>query len=134
MHWGMKMKESDSEMTDNALENLFEQARANAPQLPDGLMDRVLANALAAQPKAQVSGWRGWLAAIGGLPGLSGLVTATCVGFWWGVAPPAALPDLAGQVLVAQTGTELDVESAELEVAAELTVFGWDIEEGNADG
>lgn len=127
MHWGTKMKKPDKSMDDLALENLFEQARATPPQVPDALMTRVMADAQALQPRGKTAGWRGWLMAIGGLPALSGLVTATCVGFWIGVMPPDGLPDLAGLVLTGQ-------DSAELETDTDLTGLGWDIEEGNADG
>lgn len=114
-------------MDDLALENLFEQARAEPPQVPHGLMTRVLEDARAVQPNGKNAGWRGWLLAIGGLPALGGLVTATCVGFWLGVAPPDGLPDLAGQVFGQQN-------SVALEAVTDLTGFGWDIEEGYADG
>lgn len=127
MHWGTKMKKPDSFMTDMELENLFDQARSVPAQVPEGLMAQVIADAQVLQPRAKSTSWHRWLVAIGGLPALSGLVTATCVGFWLGVAPPDGLPDLAGQVLGRQG-------SAELEVSADLTSFGWDIEEGNADG
>ena len=85
----------------------------------EALMARVLADAQALQPVAPEAGqgWSGWLALVGGLPALGGLVTATCVGFWIGVAPPEALPDLGAWVM----GTEAD---------AEVYGFGWDIEEG----
>ena len=114
-------------MTDMAMKDLFAQARRTPAPVPEGLMTRVMADAQALQPRAKSAGWRGWLVAIGGLPALSGLVTATCVGFWLGVAPPDGLPDLAGQVLGQQS-------SVELEVSTDMTGFGWDIEEGNADG
>lgn len=127
MHWGTKMKKPDSNMDDLALENLFEQARATPPEVPHGLMARVLEDAQTLQTSGKSAGWRTWLIAIGGLPALSGLVTAACVGFWLGVAPPEGLPDLAGQIFGQQ-------DSAELETATDLTGFGWDIEEGNADG
>jgi len=114
-------------MDDLALENLFEQARATPPQVPDALIARVMADAQAVQPRGRPTGWRGWLIAIGGLPALSGLVTATCVGFWIGVAPPDGLPDLAGLVLTGQ-------DSTALETVTDMTGLGLDIEEGNADG
>ena len=114
-------------MDDQTLESLLEQARAAPPEVPPGLMARVLEDARILQPSGETVGWRGWVRAIGGLPALGGLVTATCVGFWLGFAPPDGMPDLAGQVL----GQQDDIE---LEIATDLTGFGWDIEEGNADG
>ncbi|MEW9919426.1 hypothetical protein AB2B41_07420 [Marimonas sp. MJW-29] len=106
------------------LEALFEVARARPPEVPGALMARVLADAGALQPKARAAGWRGWIAALGGMPALGGLVTATCVGFWLGVAPPEGLPDLAAAVL---GGDALAEEALD---APGLSGFGWDIGEG----
>lgn len=113
----MKMTETDK--TDAALEALFEAARATPPAVPDTLMKGVLNDAMAAQPAAQPRGWRGWFDQIGGAAGVGGLVTATCVGFWIGIAPPEALPDVGALVLGAETSSEADTYG-----------FGWDIEEG----
>jgi len=124
------MNKSGRDVDDLALESLFDAARADPPQVPEALMARVIADAQTFQPniaRTRWQGWQGWLRAIGGLPALGGLVTATCVGFWLGVAPPEGLPDLAGQVLGQQ-------DSTALETATGLTGFGWDIEETNADG
>lgn len=124
------MNKPGKDADDRALESLFDAARADPPNAPDALMARVIADAQAFQPQTARRGWRawqGWLRAIGGLPALGGLVTATCVGFWLGVAPPEGIPDLAGMVLEQQ-------ESTVLEMATDLTGFGWDIEETNADG
>jgi hypothetical protein len=108
---------------DDILEGLFEQARATPPEVPDALMARVLADAQAVQPTAQSSRWRDWLAVFGGLPALGGLVTATCVGFWIGLAPPAGLPDLGAAVFGVQSASDDGFESIA------MTGFGWDIEE-----
>lgn len=116
---------------DDALEMMFAQARATPPAVPEALMARVVADAVAAQPR---QGWRAWLAGLGGLPGLGGLVTATCVGFWLGVAPPMGLPDVAGFML----GTEVlgtEVLGAEMFDEGDFTSpslngFGWDVDEG----
>lgn len=127
------MNKSGRDVDDLALESLFDAARADPPRVPEVLMARVIADAQTFQPNIARTkwqgwqGWQGWLRAIGGLPALGGLVTATCVGFWLGVAPPEGLPDLAGQVLGQQ-------DSTALETATALTGFGWDIEETNADG
>ena len=114
-------------MDDQALENLFDVARANPVGVPDDLMARVMQDAHDLQPKPAFTGWRGWLNAIGGMPAMGGLITATCVGFWIGVAPPDGLSDLAGQVIGLQEYTELDA-------ASDVVGFGWDIEEGSSDG
>ena len=117
----MKMTDDDK-MTDARLDALFEEARANPPEVPEALMARVVADAAREQP--QRSDWRAWLAGLGGLPGLGGLITASCVGFWLGVAPPEGLPDLAGSFLGAQFGLQDDLSGGT------LGAFGWDIEEG----
>lgn len=106
------------------LEALFATARADPPKVPDALMQRVIADAQAEQPAVRGAGWRGWFASLGGLPALGGLVTATCVGFWLGVAPPDVLPDLAGAVLGADMLSDGDYESPT------ISGFGWDLEEG----
>lgn len=111
-------------MNDKDLDDLFDAARARTPQVPQALMMRVMADAAQAGSGVQkVAGWRGWLIALGGAPGLGGLVTATCIGFWIGVAPPQGVPDLAGLVL-GQDSVEL------VEGETESGLFGWDIEEG----
>lgn len=113
-------------MRDSELDGLFDAARAQTPQVPGPLMDRVMRDALSAQGAAP-TGWRAWLATLGGAPGIGGLVSATCVGFWIGVAPPEGLPDLAGLVL----GTN-GVETFEHDPFSDIEtgLFGWDIEEG----
>jgi len=101
-------------MTDADLEDIFAAARATPPQVPDALMTRVRADAQAMQPRAKI-GWGGWLRGLGGLPAMGGLVTATCVGFWIGVAPPDTLPDLGGLVLGFEQTSDFETDG-----------FGWD--------
>ncbi len=122
----MKMMDNDTP-TDAGLDALFDRARAAPPVVPDALMARVLADAAAAQPVRGGSraGWRRWVAALGGAPALGGLVTASCLGFWLGFAPPDTLPDVAGQVWGVETVVEDDSWDG-----IELIAFGWDIEEG----
>ncbi|MGB3245256.1 MAG: hypothetical protein WBB25_12020 [Sulfitobacter sp.] len=111
------MNDAQKNHDDAALEAFFDAARADPPMVPQALMARVLADAQAAQPI--VGGWRTWLRALGGAPGLGGLVTATCVGVWIGLAPPQQLPDLGGLVLGMDTAVDADTYA-----------LGWDIEEG----
>ena len=106
------------------LEALFAHARATPPRTPDALILQVLADAKAEQPRSPHAGWRAWLAGLGGLPALGGLVTATCVGFWMGVAPPDLLPDLAGAVMGVETTQDTDFEGLG------ISGYGWDIGEG----
>ena len=109
-------------MGDDDLDTLFDTARAQPPKVPADLMQRVMQDAAHVQQAGQAgTGWRGWIALLGGARGVSGLITATCVGFWIGVAPPQALPDFGALVLGQAT-----VESAE----EDTSLFGWDIEEG----
>ncbi|MEP5732306.1 MAG: hypothetical protein ABJL67_23400 [Sulfitobacter sp.] len=116
---------TENEQTDELnLEGLFEAARRTPAKVPEGLMARVIADASAVQPVRRFARWRGWLRGLGGMPAISGLVTATCVGFWLGVAPPTGLPDLGGAML----GVEADAEDT-VDVL-DASGFGWDIEEG----
>ena len=118
MHWDMKV----SEMNEDDLNTLFDAARAAPAPVPQALTERVLADAAAHSPTA-TGGWRAWLAVLGGAPGVGGLITATCVGFWIGFAPPAGLPDLAGLVWGIDTATLSETDT-------DTGLFGWDIEEG----
>lgn len=117
------MTRSDEDM----LENLLQDARARPQPVPQALMDRILADAMAMQPEPAPRGWRGLWQAIGGAPAFGGLVTATAVGFWIGVAAPAGVSDFAAALI---TGSDaLSVEVAQERGVADLTAFGWDIEE-----
>lgn len=108
----------DDNVTDTELDALFDTARAAPPKVPDALMARVVADAQTLQPRARI-GWRGWLNGVGGVPALGGLITATCVGFWFGVAPPDSLPDLGGLAL-----------GYDSSIVADTNGYGWDSEEG----
>lgn len=110
------------------LETLFQDARATPPQMPAGLMDRILADAMAAQPAPWPRGWRGLWRSIGGAPAAGGLVTATAVGFWIGVSAPTGLPDFATQIITGVAADEMYL-LADDTTAPDLTAFGWDIEE-----
>jgi len=121
---------SDLEQEDDGLEALFAKARATPPTVPDALMARVLSDAVTVQPRSR-RGWRAGWRALGGAPGLGGLVTATCVGFWLGVAPPASLPDYSGQLL---GGADTAALTAETYAETEPSGFGWDFEEGEING
>lgn len=98
----------------------------NAPP-PEALMARVMQDAVAemppVRPVADAPLWWRLMRALGGWPAMGGLTAATCVGFWIGVAPPAALPDAALSLL----GSEV---AFDMESAAEIGAFGWVFEEG----
>lgn len=110
------------------LETLFENARAAPPQVPAGLMDRIMADAVAAQPAARPRGWRSIWRNIGGAPGAGGLITATAVGFWIGVSAPSGLPEFATQMITGSTADDIYFLADDM-TSPDLTAFGWDIEE-----
>ncbi len=120
MPWDMMMTKPD---TDH-LGVLFESARATPPEVPEALLDRILADAHAVQPATPRRNWRMIWTAIGGAPAFGGMVTATVVGFWIGMAVPGSLPDFATQIISGET-----VIFADDEGTSELTAFGWDMEE-----
>ncbi|AVO37021.1 hypothetical protein [Pukyongiella litopenaei] len=73
------------------LDRFWEAARSEARDLPDGLADRVLKDALAVQDARRGghrAGWGSWSA-------VAGLAAACAAGFWIGFAPPQNLPDPA---------------------------------------
>jgi len=107
-------------MTDNGndLEGLFAAARRDAPVASGDLMARVLGDAYAMQPETVVrivpvrrAWWRVLLAAVGGWPAVSGLVTATLVGVWIGASGTASLGERAADLL----GDEAAMYLADLE-------------------
>ena len=102
------------------LEALFEDARAQPPQMPDGLAERIVADALAHQPRGPL--WRRVMAAVGGPAGFGGLVTATVAGLWIGVAPPLDAVDPLVLFGAVESAADYDL--------TDLTGFDWDIEEG----
>ncbi|MFP7674308.1 hypothetical protein ACG74X_13255 [Marivita sp. S0852] len=70
---------------DTALEALFAKARDTPPRVPDALMARVMADAVAEAPKrARFRRWRQLLDGVGGWPAMAGLATAACFGIWTG--------------------------------------------------
>ncbi|MEX3314830.1 hypothetical protein [Sulfitobacter sp. PS-8MA] len=115
-------------MTDfdtDGLEDFFAAARATPPALPAGLQARILADAAAHMPAAPRPWHRALWQLLGGAAGVGGLAMAAAVGVWLGVAPPANLPDLAGQIVSGQISM---AESSEYETGALIGVYGWDME------
>ena len=119
-------RDEKSEM--RALYALLAEAARQPDELPPGLAARVLADARQLQPepapppRRQEFTFKRLVRALGGWPAMSGLAAATCAGFWIGVNPPAGVPDAA---LVLWGGGEY----AFSDEAAELSGFGWDLEE-----
>ena len=112
---------------DKMLDDLFAQARAVAPPVPDDLMARVLADADAAQRVDPVAPparglWPRFFDLVGGWPAMGALTTATVAGIWVGMAPPAIVDEYAATLIG-------DVVSVDLFSGAESFLA-----EGFADG
>ncbi|WP_370400838.1 hypothetical protein [Sulfitobacter sp. JB4-11] len=122
---------TDKETQDQSLEALFVAARAAPPQVPDALMARVAADARAQMPPQRGVAARAkrWIALLGGGPGVGGLIAATFVGFWMGLAAPEILPDVGGALVSTATGGTSTL------VLADLYADDWiaGIEEGFED-
>lgn len=102
------------------LEAAFDAARAAPPPMPAALMARIEADAVALLRPVPL--WRRLVAGIGGAAGVAGLATATVVGFWIGVAPPADRLDPLVLIGAADAMGDDDL--------ADLSVFAWYAEEG----
>ncbi|WP_050528786.1 hypothetical protein [Pseudorhodobacter aquimaris] len=107
-------------MQDSDLDDLFSTARRHSVGASPDLMARVLADAEAHQPRmaaptavAKPGWWAALLAAIGGLPALAGLSTATLAGLWIGFADPTGVNVVTDMILASGEVTEtLDVMPA----------------------
>ena len=122
----MKMTPTETEEMKN-LDSLLEEAARAPVDLPPGLAARVMQDAAAASAAGHRRMKPNLMSriarALGGWPALGGLAAATCAGFWIGISPPAAIPD-AGSLLLGGEDITLD------DSMADLSGFGWDIEEG----
>lgn len=91
-------------MRDRDLDNLLDMAARTRPAPSPGLMDRVLADALAEQPQLTAravpprrTGWLGRLAgAFGGGPVLAGVCSSVVLGLMVGYLNPTTLDYLTG--------------------------------------
>tara|TARA_R110002049_G_scaffold137350_2_gene297329 strand:- start:10692 stop:11078 length:387 start_codon:yes stop_codon:yes gene_type:complete len=122
----MKRPDPDSDIT--ALEDVFAVARAAPPRPSDTLQQRVLADAYGLQPSVGPTAgtapfWAALWRTLGGAPGLGGLATAAGIGVWLGIAPPAAVPDLAGEIFATEAAL---ANSTGDDILAEFDIFGWD--------
>lgn len=115
MNWGITMVDkTDFERDEIDLEQLFLAARQTTPQTSGRLQNAVLADALTFMPQAKVhvrqtdSPYRrvrrGVKDVVGGWHALGGLVTASMVGVWIGVAPPSLLDGYHSLALTALYG------------------------------
>ncbi len=67
------------------LDALFAEAKRATPDVPDALMSRVLADAVANVPKPdRIPIWKQLFATLGGWPAMAGLAATACVGIWTG--------------------------------------------------
>lgn len=111
----------------DALERLLSRERGADHGVPRALTERILADALREQPvpapaRKKARARKNWFGEFGGWPAFSGLVAASCVGFWIGISPPEGIGDPSAWLL--------DGTSAAYDDAAELSGFGWDLQEG----
>ena len=101
---------ADRKFAPQDLDALFAQACGDVPDLPPGLLARVLADAdaeLAARsrvaparaPVARAGILAELLALLGGWRAVSGLATATVAGVWIGFSGLSGLPDMATALL-----------------------------------
>lgn len=96
---------------DLELDALFAQARGRTADPSPDFMERVLRDALAAQPTPgpvavpmkRPSKLRQFLSAVGGWPAVAGLATAGVAGLWIGISPPAAVATTAETFLGAES-------------------------------
>ncbi|MEH6739052.1 MAG: hypothetical protein V7695_10990 [Sulfitobacter sp.] len=102
------------------LEAAFDAARAAPPQMSDALAARIVADAERMQPAAPI--WQRLMNAIGGPAALGGLVTATAVGFWFGVALPGDVLDPITLLGAVEQSTDEDM--------TQLMGDGWYNDEG----
>lgn len=98
-------------LPDKELERLLARAVVNDPVPSMALMQRIVADADSALDRLQKPVHRrrelGILAALGGWPALTGLVTATAAGIWIGFAQPGPVGGFADGVIPADSGYDI---------------------------
>lgn len=98
---------------DDPLEAAFAEARRMPPPVPDGLLERVIADAGAERPRsARPPLWRQIFGTLGGWPAMAGLAMTACVGIWAGGA-------LTDDLMLALT----PLDAATLDIGAGLGAF-----------
>lgn len=131
----MTMAETEDDM--QRLNALFDQARSEKSEIPEGLRARILADASLCRQQQQVqnrqnvapapvraalagvfdrslNAARQFLRAVGGWPAMGGMVAATVAGVWIGLAPPEFVPDPVDLVQVATTAAAMPFENYDL--------------------
>jgi hypothetical protein len=84
------------DLTDAELDNLFDAARRDVPELDSDVRMRMAEDAIEAFAAATTPKIRAGFdlrTLLGGWRGLGGLATAAIAGVWIGIAPPDNLPD-----------------------------------------
>ena len=109
------------------LDRLLEDAGRALPETPQALVQRVLADAEALQPRTRPAperpGFLEWVRECSGRwAAVGGLVTASTIGFWIGINPPDALESVT-------VFPQLDTTGLGFGEAAELSGFGWELED-----
>ncbi|MEP1612312.1 MAG: hypothetical protein ABJL72_10360 [Roseobacter sp.] len=118
------MKHNDTNDLD-FIDQVLAQARTERDDVPLDLIQRVTSQALALQPKPvlkQKNRWPNWADIFQRVPAMGALAAASCVGFWIGVSPPESLFDASALFVTPEEAVYND--------AAEISGFGWDLQEG----
>ena len=102
---------AEDKLTDHELSTLFDTAQRRQLEPSKEWMEQVAADAArvldARRAPPVPSLWNQILTALGGRPGVGGLVAASAVGLWLGAAPPAAIGDPVGTALGGAQTVEL---------------------------
>ncbi len=109
-------------LSDASLDALFAASRDQVPEMSDGFLDRIAADAAQVRmpaPIDQPSLWERALDALGGWPSLGGLATAAVAGVYIGFADPTVLEVMG-----------LDVEAETSETLLDDFAFFDDVTEG----
>ncbi len=116
----------------DALDEMFAQARGDAPEFSDALAARMLTDARQIQatcPSGQIMSssapksrgfWGQLLVALGGWGGVGGLATACAAGVWIGVAPPSGLPDPIALVSVDSSAAEESFDIFDVDAVGDI--------------
>jgi len=122
----------DKTKHDDDLEAFFDAAQDMTPPVSEGLMARVLDDALAVQAegerqqtrRSQDRPFTGILSALGGWPAMAGLATAAVAGLWIGFSPALGV----GEAMASALGSD----GADLYLVDFSTGFEIAFEEGDA--
>ncbi|MBU2982920.1 hypothetical protein KO498_13965 [Lentibacter algarum] len=110
---------SDHDRDTQMLNDMFATARDSSPDATADLMARVMRDAAVVQDGFEQAGigrnsekssrrfgWRSLIEGLGGWPAMGGLVTATAVGVWLGLAPYTGLSETVAGYLFESTSLD----------------------------